>query len=278
MTVAVRRLLLIVLIAGLATFGFGVWSAQQAPVVVPYAVIVPGLTTRLRIVQLADSHASRIDMPPERLAQIVARANALKPDMIVLTGDYISGDPARWSAAETSAALRPLRALRAPLGVYANLGNHDDPAQTAAALQGSAVRLLVGASADSGPVTVIGADDIDRGSTAVEAMRRAIRRAPPDKPVIVIAHQPTFFLWLPARPVLLLAGHTHGGQVMLPLVGAWALDDYYTAHRRGLFRSGARQMIVSSGIGTTALPIRIGVAPEIALITLYPGKNSGTDR
>ena len=278
MMAAVRRLLLFLFIGGLAVFGFGVRSAQQAPVVVRYAVVVPGLAKRLRIVQLSDTHASRIDMPSERLAKIVGQANALKPDMILLTGDYISGDPARWSVAETVAALRPLRALRAPLGVYANLGNHDDLVRTAAALQGSTVRLLVGTSADAGPVTVIGADDIDRGSAAVEAMRRAIRQAPPDKPVIVIAHQPTFFTWLPARPVLLLAGHTHGGQVMLPFVGAWALDDYYTAHRRGAFRRGVQQMIVSSGIGTTALPIRIGVPPEIVVVTLYPGKNSGTDR
>ena len=277
-TAAMRRLLLVFVVVALAVFGLGVWNAQQAPKVVRHAVVVPGLATRLHIVQLSDIHASRIDMPPERLAAVVAQANALKPDLIVLTGDYISGDPARWTMPEIAVALQPLRALRAPLGVFASLGNHDDPARTMAALRGSAVRLLVGNSADAGPVTIIGADDLDRGSVAVEAMRDDIREAPPGKPVVVIAHEPTFFFWLQARPVLLLAGHTHGGQIDVPVIGGWPLDAYQRAHKRGLFHSGAQQMIVSSGIGTTALPIRFGVSPEIVLLTLYPGRNSGTDR
>lgn len=278
MIAVIRRLVLLVLVGGLATFGFGLWSAQQVPVVARYAVAVPGLAAPLRIVQLSDTHASRLDMPTARLVRIVAQANALKPDMAVLTGDYISGDPATRTAAEIAAALQPLQALRAPLGVYASLGNHDNAAITTTLLRASSIRLLVGVGADAGPVTVVGADDIDRGSAAVEAMRQAIRRAPRDKPVIVIAHQPTYFTWLQQRPVLLLTGHTHGGQIRLPIVGAPALDPYYSVYRRGWFRRGEQQMIVSSGIGTTALPIRIGVPPEIVLITLYPGRNSGTDK
>ena len=275
---ALRHMVVWLLLFGLALFGFGVWSAQQTPVVVRYAVVVPGLKSVLRIVQLSDTHASRIDMPPERLMRIVAQANGLRPDLIVLTGDYISGDPARWTPAETRAGLQPLRALRAPLGVYASLGNHDDAAATAAAFKGSPVRLLVGAGFDAGPVTIIGADNIDRGPAVVAAMQAAVRRASPAKPVIVFGHQPTYWLRLPTRPLLLLVGHTHGGQVKLPIIGAWAADAFYAAHQRGMFRRGVHQMIVSSGIGTTSLPIRIGVPPEIVAVTLYPGRNSGTDR
>ena len=265
-----RWAFLLLFVVAAATFGFGVWGAQQTPVVVRYTLVLPGLSAPLRTVQLSDSHASRIDMPPERLAAIVAQANALRPDMIVLTGDYVSGNPDHWTPAQTRTALAPFRALRAPLGVFASLGNHDDLARTAAALAGSAVQLLVGTGVDAGPLHIVGADEIDRGSPAVEAMRRAIRTAPPGKPVVVIAHQPTFFTWLQARPVVMFTGHTHGGQIKLPIIGAFAINAYYAAHQRGVFRRGVHRMVVSSGLGTTGLPIRICVPPEIVEVTLLP--------
>ena len=108
-----RRLFLILVGLGLAVAAFGVSSAQQAPVVVRYRLEMPGLAAPLRIVQLSDSHASRIDMPPARLARIVAQINALNPDLVLLTGDYVSGDPDRWSLAETRIALAPFDRLRA---------------------------------------------------------------------------------------------------------------------------------------------------------------------
>jgi uncharacterized protein len=265
-----RRLILFVFFAGLAVVIFGVWGAVQDPRVVRYRLAMPGLAAPLRIVQLSDSHASRIDMPPERLARVVAQMNALKPDMILLTGDYVSGDPDRWSAAETRAALAPFGRLRAPLGVFAVLGNHDDRDKTEAGFAGGPVRLLVGERVDAGPVQIVGVDDIARGSPAVEDMRRAIRLAPPGKPVLVVVHRPTFVEWLPARPVLMIAGHTHGGQFKLPILGAWAIDDFYAAHQRGVFGEGPHRLLVSSGLGTTNLPMRIGVPPEIVELTLVP--------
>ena len=171
--------------------------------------------------------------------------------------------------------------LRAPLGVFAVLGNHDGQSKTALALAGGPVKLLVGQRVDAGPVSIVGADDIMRGSPAIEAMRRAIRRAPPDKPVIVLAHEPIHFTWLEARPVLMIAGHTHGGQIKLPIIGAWAINAFYAAHQRGFFHEGRQRLFVSSGLGTTALPMRIGVPPEIVELTLLPdqpGRKSGTER
>jgi predicted MPP superfamily phosphohydrolase len=265
-----RRLILLVVFAGLALAAFGVWSALQDPVVVRYRLPMPGLKAPLRIVQLSDSHVSRIDMPPERLARVVAQMNALHPDLFLLTGDYVSGDPERWSAAETRAALAPFAALRAPLGVFAVLGNHDDPLRTLAGLAGGPVRLLVGQRADAGPVQIVGVDDIARGSPAVEAMRHAIRDAPKDKPLIVIVHRPTYVEWLQQRPVLMIAGHTHGGQIKLPIIGAWAIDSFYATHQRGVFQEGRHRLLVSSGLGTTNLPVRIGVPPEIVELTLVP--------
>lgn len=277
-----RRLFLIVMIAGLGLVAFGVWGALQDPLVVRYRLAMPGLAGPFRIVQLSDSHVSRIDMPPERLARIVEQMNALHPDMILLTGDYISGNPDRWTAVETRAALAPFDRLHAPLGVFAVLGNHDDARKTRAGFACGPVRLLVGERVDAGPVQIVGVDDIARGSPAVEAMRSAITKAPPSKPLLVVVHRPSFVEWLPKRPVLMIAGHTHGGQLKLPIIGAWAINSFYATHQRGVFQYGRQRLLVSSGLGTTNLPMRIGVPPEIVEITLVPvglqGRNSGTDR
>lgn len=260
------------LLAGLvlAFVLIGVWGAIQDPVVARYRVAMPGLRTSLRIVQLSDSHASAIDMTAGRLRRVMAMMNALHPDIILLSGDYVSGSPDRWSAEETRIALAPFAALRARLGVFAVLGNHDDRSKTAPALAVGPVRLLVGERVDVGPVSLIGTQDIQGGSPAVETMRREIRRAPRDKPVLVLVHEPTFFQWLQTRPVLMIAGHTHGGQIKLPVLGAWSINAFYAAHQRGLFVEHGQRLVVSSGLGTTNLPMRIGVPPEIVELTLVP--------
>lgn len=280
-----RRFLLIMVAGGLALAAHGFREAQRDPVVAQYRLPLAGLATPLRIVHLSDSHASAIDMPASRLERVVALINARRPDIVVLTGDYVSGNPDDWDAAHTAAALAPFQALRARLGVFAVLGNHDNPAATVAALAGGNVQLLVGRRVDAGPIQIVGADDIMRGSPAVEAMRRAIAKADPERPVLVIAHEPVFFMWLRQKiPVVMLAGHTHGGQIHLPIIGSWQADPYYSAHRRGAFREGAHRMIVTSGLGTSLLPIRIGVPPEIVEVLLdpaaaqLPGRKSGTDR
>jgi predicted MPP superfamily phosphohydrolase len=266
-----RRFLLLIVLAGLALFAFGVYSAQQDPQVAAYRIAVPGLTRPVRIVQLSDSHASAIDMRPARLARVAAMINARKPDLILLTGDYISGNPDNWDAEQTRAAIAPFKVLQAPLGVFAVMGNHDDRFKTAAAMAAAHIRLLVGERVDIGPFLLVGADDISSGSPAVEAMRRAIRSAPPGKPIIVVAHEPVFFRWLQQRPVMMITGHTHGGQVLLPFVGPRFMDKFYADHPRGVYREGRHTLLVSSGLGTSFLPIRIGVPPEIAEITLVPG-------
>lgn len=288
-----RRLILFLLVAGLAFAGLGFWTAVQDPQVVRYRHAIPGLSAPVRIVQLSDSHVGSIDMPASRLARVVAQMNALKPDLVLLTGDYVSGNPDKWSLVQTRAALEPFKALQAPLGVFAVLGNHDDPAKTTTALAGSPVRLLVGARADAGPLQIVGVDDITRGSPAVERMRSVVRAAPLDKPMLVVVHRPSWIQWLPERPsVLMIGGHTHGGQLKLPIIGAWAINEFYATHQRGIFIEGPHRLMVSSGLGTTNLPMRIGVPPEIVELTLVPapagnasrtlpdqpGRNSGTDK
>jgi predicted MPP superfamily phosphohydrolase len=262
----------------------GLAYAVQDPIVAHYTVAVPGLERPVRIVQMSDIHASAFDMPVVRIRRLVDMANAQAPDLIVLTGDYISGYPSSWTVPRARAALAPLAGLSAPLGVVAALGNHDSRAMTHAAFAGSGIRLLVGDSFDAGPLVVAGADDLLEGNAAVAGLRRAVSFVPPGKPVIAISHEPEFLQWLPKRVPLLIAGHTHGGQIIFPVIGTMAHNDFVDRHLRGLYLEHGQALVVSSGLGTSVMPLRVGVPPEIAVITLVPagphsvGRNSGTDR
>jgi predicted MPP superfamily phosphohydrolase len=277
-----RRALVILIGLAVAAIWFGLASAVQDPVVARYTIPVPGLTQPVKLVQLSDIHASRFDMPPARIRRIVAMANARGGDVIVLTGDFISGYPGNWSAAEARAALAPLAGLSAPRGVFAVLGNHDSPGLMRQALAGTGVQLLIADSRDIGPLTLVGADDLLSGRNAVASLNRAVAAVPTGKPLIAIAHEPDFLQWLPKRVPLLIAGHTHGGQIVLPLLGTMPHNAFIDAHLRGFYREHGQMLLVSSGLGTSVLPFRIGVTPEMAEITLVPahsaGRNSGTDR
>jgi predicted MPP superfamily phosphohydrolase len=262
---------------------FGLGYAVQDPVVARFTVPIPGLQRPVRVVQLSDVHASQFDMPVMRLRRIVAMANAMHPDLIVLSGDYISGYPPAWTPTEARLALAPLSGLKAPLGVVAVLGNHDSRAMTQYAFAGSGIKLLVGQTFDAGPMVVAGADDLLNAAFSVTGLRKAVSYVPPGKPIIALSHEPEFFMWLPKRVSLLLAGHTHGGQIVFPVLGTMRHNAFVDAHRRGLYREHRQMLVVSSGLGTSVLPLRIGVPPEITETLLLPpaysvGRNSGTDR
>lgn len=265
-----RRVFLLILVLALGTLAWGIGGALQAPVLVRYRVALPGLTEPLRIVQLSDTHGG-FDMPPRRLARVVARINALAPDIVVLTGDYIKGYPREWTVDEAADVVRPLGALRARLGVFAVLGNHDSAAFTRAGLRETRVKLLASSAADAGPLWIAGTADLLRTRLAIEGMLRTVAAIPAGKPVIVIAHEPEFFRWLPARAGLLIAGHTHGGQVVLPWLGTLSHGAFIDAHLRGVFREHGQVLVVSSGLGTSVVPVRVGVPPEVVEVTLVPG-------
>ncbi len=277
-----RRLfmsLAIIVIGVLAIFAFG---ALRTPSIVRYRIALPGLTQPLRVVQLSDSHASWIDMPPSRLVRIVAQMNALDPDVIVLTGDYRGGKIINRPHMALTDALMPFAALRARLGVYAVPGNHDYAAATRVQFGREGIRQIDGDWIDIGPVILAGSGSFASRVNPIQAFFAAIAAAPPGKPMITLSHEPDMFQYVPRRSSVHISGHTHGGQIMLPLLGTRSLSGYLDAHLRGVFREHGQVMVVSSGLGTSLIPIRIGVPPEIVEITLLPdhsvGRKSGTDR
>ncbi|GGE01276.1 hypothetical protein GCM10011529_04520 [Polymorphobacter glacialis] len=249
---------------------FGLWGAWQTPRVVRYVVPIVGLSAPLKIVQLSDTHANFYTMPPRRLRTIVAQANALKPDVIVLSGDYSDGHIVTWPSLTLEQALEPLADLRAPLGVFAVLGNHDQPYWTRRVMARDSVKLLVGAAVDVGPVALVGARSRAMPPDPACNLRSAVDSAPDDKPLIVLVHEPDYFETMPKRVQLMIAGHTHGGQIVLPLLGTRRIGPFYDTHLRGLFREHGQTLVVSSGLSTSVLPVRIGVRPEIVEILLVP--------
>lgn len=266
-----NRACLAILVAGLA-LGVGSWmEAGRDPVVVRYDVAVPQPLARpITIALISDTHvskATRIDV--ERLGEILARVNALKPDMVVLAGDYILDIPyADYPFYET---VQPFRGLKAPLGVHSVLGNHDydgrERQQIQAALMVGGGHPLVNEAVEAGPVVVAGIDDYWKGDADIDGTARKALTLAKGRPIILISHNPDVFPFVPGAIALTLAGHTHGGQILLPLIGPIVSS---TSHRRtyqhGLVHERGHDMVVTSGLG--GIPFRLGAPPEIALITL----------
>lgn len=224
-----------------------------------------------RIALLSDIHAGAPFIREEKLAAIVAETNRATPDLILLAGDFVVGNEPLGRRIEPEAIALGLTGLRARLGVYAVLGNHDeweDASRIRRALEGAGIHVLdndVAEIRDRGASFWIAglADYMTRDQKIAATIARA------GDPVIVLTHEPDSFPEVPARAALTLAGHTHGGQVALPLLGALVVPSRYgTRYAAGHIVEGGRHLFVTSGIGTSILPVRFGVTPEIALLTL----------
>lgn len=231
----------------------------------------------LRVALLSDIHVAGPDMPPSRLARIVEQVNRLRPDLVLLAGDFVSDkDPAtrHYPAAE---GLAPLRRLRASLGTYAVPGNHDhwrDIAEVTGALEAAGVRVLRNAAAAVGPLRLGGVDDHFTGHDDLAATVAAMRGGPGSR--VLLTHSPDIAPETPADVTLILAGHTHCGQIRLPLIGAVSYEsDYGERFSCGIRIEGSRRIVTTAGVGTSVLPIRLGAAPDLWLLTLGPAQPRG---
>ena len=261
LSIAVLLVLTVATIAG--------WrEAVASPRVVFYDVALaawPRGAAPLRLVQLSDIHMGGPDMPAARVEGIVARVNALRPDVVVLTGDFHGGKWVDPDSGNLDDAIRPLAALRSRYGTFAVRGNHDEPFWTPQVLPRYRMTYLQNAHATVGPLTIAGVDDRSTGHADVAA---ALKGIAPVRPVVLLMHEPDGFADVPASVALTLAGHTHGGQVRLPIVGA-VFTNTRLGYVRGRYVAGGRTLIVTSGLGTSGLPLRRGVPPEIVVVTLH---------
>ena len=263
--------------AGLGISAYGIWSAERLPIVTRRTLVFPDLPPGLdglRIAHISDVHAG-IHMTREKMEGIVARTNALQPDLIVQTGDMID-----ISQSFIPDYVRAFRDLSAPLGVVTVIGNHDRYTGEDAVIRGvrDAGQVVVHNGAhiverNGATLAVLGIDD-PRNWRADDPQDQdldlAVRRAPGGGEAfrILLAHRPGAFDGAAPRGIpLTLAGHIHGGQFYLPVIG-WSPGRLITKYVMGHFQQGASQLYVSRGIGVVGVPLRVFVPAEIVLLEL----------
>lgn len=271
---------------GAAAAGLGMFSAADAFAIEPgFSLAIkewtvphadwPASAKPLKIGILTDIHAVEPWMPAARIGAIVERLNGLKPDLIVLLGDYVNALKPGFHSALVPVAewMAALQELHAPLGVYAILGNHDH-------LSGETSRIRRGFDKARIHLLENAAVRVERGErrfwiaglgdqlAGADDLPGTLRQTGNDAPAILLAHEPNIFKVLPSRVTLTLAGHTHGGQIYLPFIGRPAIPKLYAEYAYGHIRENGRHMIVSSGLGLSGYPVRFLVPPEIALVTL----------
>ena len=261
--------------AGAALSGYGIWSAFRLPEVTRRTLLfrdLPAGLEGLRLLHLSDVHAG-IHMERDQMEALVAHANALKADLIVQTGDMIDINPAY--IPEYVGAFRD---LVAPLGVVTVLGNHDRYTGEREVVRGvrAAGQVFVKNGAhvierNGAVLALLGIDDPRNwkmDDPQPDDVRAALAAAPPQAFKILLAHRPG--AWDTAAPLgipLTLAGHIHGGQLYVPLLG-WSAGRLITKYVMGHFQREESQLYVSRGIGVVGVPIRVFVPPEIEVFEL----------
>jgi predicted MPP superfamily phosphohydrolase len=272
-----RILLLVVAIAAILTTVRAYRAATSPPLLRKLVIRTsdyPAATAPIRIAFFSDVHVHGPDMPPTRVDAIVAQINALHPDIDIAGGDYV-GD--NWIGSDYTAdqAIAPLRNLRARLGVYAILGNNDYAAgagKVLDALRAAGIQPLINAAVRVGPLSLGGLDGrVYRNGRALWSARRktyaAVDRRHGMK--LLVSHNPDEFHWSPTVIGTVLAGHTHCGQLVLPLIGPLETGSSFgRKYLCGILRDGPRLLVVTAGLGTSHVPLRIGAPPDIWLITV----------
>jgi hypothetical protein len=224
-----------------------------------------------RIVALADLHVGAAGMGGDHLATVVDRTNALNPDLIVLAGDYVPG--AKATSSDIQSIAKGMGRLRAKHGVFAVLGNHDwwtDGPGIEGALKAQGIIVLRNESVTithgEGSFQLGGIDDDLTQHADIPHMMSGIGdRAP----IVAVVHEPDVFPSMPSAVDLTIAGHTHGGQVRIPLLGALVVPSIYgQRYAAGVVNEAGHTMFITTGLGTSIMPVRFRVPPEIAVLTL----------
>jgi predicted MPP superfamily phosphohydrolase len=263
-----------------------------------YAVRPPNWTPGLRLTVgvIADVHAGGPLMPAARIRAIAERTNALKPDIVVLLGDFTASHKLKTRTVAPAEWAEALSVLKAPLGVHAILGNHDwwddlaaqrarrGPVESRRVLERVGIPVYENDAArlakDGHPFWLAGLGDqlafvkgLRRrrrrrftGPRGVDDLPGTLAKVTDDAPVILLAHEPAIFARVPERVALTLSGHTHGGQVRLFGSAGRGATRYDNRFAYGHIVEEGRHLVVSGGLGCSVLPVRIGVPPEIVMV------------
>jgi len=273
-----RTIVLAILAAVLVIASLVVWKAWRDtmgdPQVLRTTVTLadmPEGTDPVTVALLTDIHVSAPDMPPKRLERIVAQVNALEPDLIVIGGDLVSDGRLVTHVYKPDEIIAPLAGLKAPLGVILVPGNHDhwyDWPGLKAALSKTDIVVLENEAHQAGPLAIGGLDDEYTGHDDIPATLRAMEKLAGAH--IILSHGPDPTPDLPEGSVV-LAGHTHCGQIRLPLIGSLGVPSRYgKRYECGRIDEGTKTVIVSGGLGTSVMPVRFGTRAQVWLVEFRP--------
>lgn len=233
---------------------------------------LPDAFDSYKVAHLTDIHLDGTRAADKRLCEAVAWINAQQPDLIALTGDFLTLK----RPGDTGVLVDALRMLRAADGVYAVLGNHDHKRNyyaVTSALKAAGVSLLLNAvqplERSGGVLYLCGVDSLSRKRARLD---RVLRTLPRGAAAVLMAHEPDFadVSAITRRFDLQLSGHAHGGQIRIPLLTRLALPVYGTRYSNGLYLVHRMVVYSNRGLGTTGLPLRFRCPPEVALIRLHP--------
>lgn len=263
-------------LAPLALLIYAFWIEPRRIRVTQLSLEMAGLAKPLRLLVLGDLQSAGPHETPRRLTALAKLAADQKPDILLLVGDYACRG--KWLSSgfvppETTA--EALASIPAPMGRFAVLGNHDwwwNGPRVRKALSQAGITVLE----DEARLTKNGVsalwvaglrDAVSQGCNIASALNKTDERAP----TVLLSHTPDVFPAVPKSVALTLAGHTHAGQVRLPLIGCPIVPSRYgERYRYGLIREEGRHLYVTSGVGTSKLPVRFMAPPEIAVIDLLP--------
>ena len=264
-----RAVAALVAAAALAWAG---WIEPRRLVTVRRTLALPRWPPELdgvRLGLLSDVHAGAPHAGPKAIARAVARLNDEAPDVILLLGDFIDAHPLWGGRVTPEQIARELAAASAPLGVFAVLGNHDWKQaghRMWRALDDAGIEVLENRAVQTGGFHVAGLADLRLRRPDLPS---ALADVPPGGPVILLSHDPDVFPYVPDRVALTLSGHLHGGQVAIPVLRRPALPSRYgERYARGHVVEEDRHLYVSSGLGTSGLPLRLLAPPEVVILEL----------
>jgi uncharacterized protein len=280
------KLRVALLVAGILLFALVVWAFWLEPASITVRRVSLGVPKwhaehrDLKIALLTDLHVGSPHMGLAKLRRVVEHTNDERPDVVLLLGDYVIGEGrdhkdvvVGGTFVEPEPIAQELKRLSAPLGVFAVLGNHDwwyDGERTTRALKDAGIVVLenqaVRVERGGAGFWLAGVADLWTRAPDIEG---TLRQVEGDDPVLLFTHNPDIFPDVPPRVSLTLAGHTHGGQVNLPLVGRPMVPSKFgQRYAMGHVVESGRHLFVSGGVGTSIIPVRFRVPPEIVILTL----------
>ena len=235
----------------------------------------PAALAGLRVGVMTDLHAGVLHAGEGAIARWVARMNAEAPDVVLLAGDFTDAHPLYGRRLSPERIAERLAELEAPLGPVAVLGNHDWRAygmRMWTALSAAGIPVLendaLALDAPGGRLHVAGLADLRlrRPNLAL-----ALADVPDQEPVIMLSHNPDVFPFVPSRVALTVSGHTHGGQVAIPYVRHPVMPSRHgERYARGHIVEHGRHLVVSTGLGTSGIPVRLFAPPELLVLELHP--------